>query len=88
MVTELMKQPQYHPLQVWEMALTLFAVSNGYFDDIPVPKALAAETALRSHVKSKFGDLVERIEQTKDLTKEDEAKLHDAIKDFKKNATY
>jgi F-type H+-transporting ATPase subunit alpha len=88
MVTELMKQPQYRPLQVWEMALTLFAVSNGYFDDIPVAKALAAEAALRSHVKSKFGDLVDRIEQTKDLPKEDEAKLHDAIKDFKKNATY
>src|SRR5438445_1153222 len=34
MVTELMKQPQYHPLQVWEMALKLFAVNNGYFDDI------------------------------------------------------
>ncbi len=42
MVTELMKQPQYEPLQVWEMALTLFAVSNGYFDDIEVKKALAA----------------------------------------------
>ena len=44
MVTELMKQPQYQPLQVWEMALTLFAVNNGYFDDIDVKKALAAET--------------------------------------------
>jgi F-type H+-transporting ATPase subunit alpha len=39
-------------------------------------------------VKGKFGDLADRIEQTKDLSKEDEAKLHDAIKDFKKNATY
>ena len=43
MVTELMKQPQYQPMQVWEMALTLFAVNNGYFDDIDVKKALAAE---------------------------------------------
>jgi F-type H+/Na+-transporting ATPase subunit alpha len=88
MVTELMKQPQYHPLQVWEMALTLFAVNNGYFDDIPVAKALAAESAMRAHVKSRYGDLADRIEQTKDLSKEDEAKLHEAIKDFKKNATY
>src|SRR5258707_2968311 len=88
MVTELMKQPQYHPLQVWEMALTLFAVNNGYFDDIPVAKALAAESALRAHLKSRYGDLADRIEQTKDLTKEDEAKLHEAIKNFKKNPTY
>jgi len=88
MVTELMKQPQYHPLQVSEMALTLFAVNNGYFDDIPVPKALAAEAALRNHVKTRFKDLIDRIEQTKDLSKDDEAKLHEAIKDFKKNATF
>jgi F-type H+-transporting ATPase subunit alpha len=83
-----MKQPQYRPQQVWEMALTLFAVNNGYYDDVPVAKALAAEAALRSYVKSKYGDLVDRVEQTKDLSKDDEAKLHEAIKDFKKNATY
>ena len=88
MVTELMKQPQYQPLQVWEMALVLFAVNNGYYDDVPVVKALAAERAMREFVKGKYGDLVDRIESTKDLSKDDEAKLHDAIKDFKKNATF
>jgi F-type H+-transporting ATPase subunit alpha len=88
MVTELMKQPQYHPLQVWEMALVLFAVNNGYYDDIEVKDALAAERAMREFVKSKYGALADHIEQTKDLSKEDEAKLHEAIKDFKKNATY
>jgi F-type H+-transporting ATPase subunit alpha len=87
MVTELMKQPQYHPLQVWEMALVLFAVNNGYYDDIPVAKALAAERSMREHLKSKYKDLADRIESTKDLSKDDEAKLHEAVKDFKKNAT-
>src|SRR6185436_19775376 len=88
MVTELMKQPQYQPLQVWEMAVTLFAVNNGYFDDVDVKKALAAERAMRDHAKTKFKDLVDRIESSKDLSKDDEAKLHEAIKDFKKNAAY
>jgi F-type H+-transporting ATPase subunit alpha len=88
MVTELMKQPQYEPLQVWEMALTLFAVTSGYFDDIDVKKALSAERALRAHIKGKYGDLVARIEASNDLPKEDEDKLHEAVKDFKKNATY
>ncbi len=88
MVTELMKQPQYQPLQVWEMALTLFAVNNGYFDDIPVAKALNAERAMRDYIKSKFTDLANRIESTKDLSKDDEAALHEAIKDFKKNGSY
>src|SRR5215468_1871299 len=88
LVTELMKQPQYQPLAVWEMALTLFAVNNSYFDDIDVKQGLAAERAMRDYMKGKYGDLVDRIEQTKDLSKEDEAKLHEAIKDFKKNAAY
>ena len=88
LVTELMKQPQYEPLQVWEMALTLFAVNNGYFDDVDVKKALAAERGMRAHIKSKYADLVDRIEDTKDLTKEDEEKLHVAVKDFKTNGTY
>ncbi len=88
LVTELMKQPQYEPLQVWEMALTLFAVNNAYFDDIDVKKALAAERAMRAFLKDKYAALVKNIEDTKDLSKEDEATMHEAIKDFKKNGTY
>jgi len=88
MVTELMKQPQYQPLQVWEMALTLFAVNNGYFDDVEVKQALAAERAMRDYMKGKYGELMDRIESSKDLGKDDEGKLHEGLKDFKKNATY
>jgi F-type H+-transporting ATPase subunit alpha len=88
MVTELMKQPQYQPLQVWEIALTLYSVSGGFFDDIDVKKALAAERSLRDFMKGKYAELVNRIESTKDLPKEDEAKLLEAVKDWKKNGTY
>lgn len=85
MVTELMKQPQYQPLQVWEMALTLFAANNGYFDDIEVPKALAAEKALRDFAKTKHAGLVEEIERDKKFSKGVEAKLHELLKEFKAN---
>jgi len=88
MVTELMKQPQYQPLQVWEMALTLFAVNNGYFDDIDVKKALAAERSLRDYLKSKFPIIVKSMEEKKDLSAEGEKSLHDAIKDWKKNGSF
>jgi F-type H+-transporting ATPase subunit alpha len=88
MVTELMKQAQYEPLQVWEMALTLFAVNNGYFDDIDVKKALAAEKSMRDYVKGKLPDLVKRVEETKDLPKEDEDKLQQVMKEWKTTATY
>jgi F-type H+-transporting ATPase subunit alpha len=88
MVTELMKQPQYEPLQVWEMALTLFAVNNGYFDDIDVKKALFAERSMRDYIKGKYGALVKHIEDAKDLTKDDEEHLHQAMKEWKSSATY
>jgi F-type H+/Na+-transporting ATPase subunit alpha len=88
LVTELMKQAQYQPLQVWEMALVLFASNNGYFDDIPVPKALAAEKALKEFAKQKHAGLVEEIERDKKYSKDIEAKLHELLKDFKKSGAY
>ena len=88
MVTELMKQAQYHPQQVWEMALTLFAVNNGFFGDIDVKKALAAERSMRDYVKSKYADLIKRIEDKADLSAEDEKALKEAIADWKKNGSF
>ncbi len=88
MVTELMKQAQYQPQQVWEMALTLFAVNNGYLDDVDVKKGLAAERSMRDYIKDKYAAVCDRIESTKDLSKEDEETLHEAVKDWKKNGTY
>jgi F-type H+-transporting ATPase subunit alpha len=86
MVTELMKQLQYQPLQVWEMALTLFAVNNSYYDDIDVKKALAAEKSMRDYVKTKYAVLAGRMD--KELSADDEKALHEAIKDWKKNGSY
>jgi F-type H+-transporting ATPase subunit alpha len=88
MVTELMKQAQYHPLHVWEMALTLFAVNHGFFDDIDVKKALAAERSMRDYLRGKFGDLVARMEEKNELSEDDEKALSDAIKDWKKNGSF
>jgi F-type H+-transporting ATPase subunit alpha len=84
-VTELMKQSQYMPLSVADQALTLFAVNSGYYDDVPVEKALAFEKALRAHVRSKYTTLFDKIESTKDLDAEDEKALAAAIEDFKKS---
>jgi F-type H+-transporting ATPase subunit alpha len=88
MVTELMKQPQYEPLEVAEMALTLYGVDRGYFDDVPVEKALAFETAMRQFMHSKYEDLMKRIEDTKALSGDDDKALAAAIEDFKKTGTY
>jgi len=83
-----MKQPQYSPLSVAEQALTLFAVNRGYYDDVPVDKALAFEAALRQFMKSKYAAIVDRIETTKEMSADDEKALAAAIEDFRKTGTY
>ncbi|CAM5181794.1 F0F1 ATP synthase subunit alpha [Oligella ureolytica] len=83
-VVELLKQPQYAPLKVWEMAVALYAVNNGYLDDVEVSKVLPFEKALKENLKSKHADLVDRIEANKELSKEDDALLKDAVEAFKK----
>src|SRR5258705_169814 len=88
MVTELMKQPQYQPLAVWEMALTLFAINNGYFDSVDVKKALAADKSLRDHMKDKYASLVKTMEDKKNLNADDEKALKAAIEDWKKSGTF
>jgi F-type H+-transporting ATPase subunit alpha len=88
MVTELMKQPQYSPLSVAEMALALFAVNRGYLDDVEVSQALAFDSALRTHVKQNHQTLMDRIQTTNDLDAEGEKELAAAIEKFKKNEGY
>ena len=88
MVTELMKQVQYAPMEVWEMALTLFAVNNNYMDDVEVKQALSFEKNLREYVKSKHGALVESIAKAANLSEADEKALHAAVAEFKKNGTF
>jgi F-type H+/Na+-transporting ATPase subunit alpha len=88
LVTELMKQAQYSPMQVWEMALSLFAVNNNYMDDVEVSKALAFEKSLRDFVKSKYAALVDSIDKVNNLSDADEKALHAAVADFKKTGAY
>jgi F-type H+-transporting ATPase subunit alpha len=87
-VVELLKQPQYQPAQVWQMAVSLYAVNNGYLDDLEVGQILGFEKGLHAHLLSKQAALVESIESKKDLGKDDEALLKDAIAEFKKSGAY
>jgi F-type H+-transporting ATPase subunit alpha len=84
MVTELMKQSQYSTLKVSEMAVTLFSANKGYYDDVDVKKGLAFESGLLSHLKTKHAALLATIEETKDLSADNEKALSAAIEEFKK----
>ena len=87
-VTELMKQPQYSPLSVAEMALTLYAVNNGYVDDVDVKECLAFENGLRGYMRARYSELMQKIDSSKDLDAEGEKQLAAAIEDYKKTATF
>ncbi|MEZ2720248.1 F0F1 ATP synthase subunit alpha [Paenalcaligenes hominis] len=87
-VVELLKQPQYVTLPVWEMSVSLFAINNGYFDDLEVEQILSFEKALKDFLRSQKADLVQRITEANKLGKEDEAELVAAIEDFKKNGAF
>jgi F-type H+-transporting ATPase subunit alpha len=87
-VTELLKQPQYHPQQVWQMAISLFAVNNGYLDDLDIKKVLPFEKGLHDFLKARHAALVQRIEDSKEVGKDDEATLHEAVKEFKKGGAF
>jgi F-type H+-transporting ATPase subunit alpha len=83
LVTELMKQPQYSPMSVAEMSITLLAVNKGYFDGIEVKKALDVERQMQAFIKEKHADLVDKIEATKELDADSEQALSKAIEAFK-----
>jgi F-type H+-transporting ATPase subunit alpha len=87
-VTELMKQAQYQPLQVWEEALVLFAINEGFYDGVEVKNALKVEAAMQDYMKQNHADLVARIEAEKALSKDDEKLLKDALAEFKKSSAY
>ncbi len=87
-VTELLKQAQYSPQQVWQLSAVLYAANHGYLDDVDVKNILPFEKGLLEHLKSKFADLVGRIEDTKDLSKDDEVALKAAVEDYKRSASF
>jgi F-type H+-transporting ATPase subunit alpha len=82
-VTELMKQKQYAPLSIADMAVSLYAANEGYIDDVDVKKVVDFEAAMHSYVRSQYGDLMRTIEETGDYNDEIEAGLKKAIEEFK-----
>ena len=84
-VTELMKQKQYSPMSVAEMAVSLFAVDRGYLDDVALTQIAAFESALLSFLNAEKAELMKQINQTGDYNDEIEGKLKVALDEFKAN---
>ncbi len=84
-VMEVMKQKQYAPMSVAQMAVSLYAVDRGYLDDIELTKVIDFEAALQSHMSTNQGDLMDSINATPELSQEVDDKLKAALDDFKAN---
>ncbi len=87
-VTELMKQAQYSPLSVAEMATSLYAAQEGFIDDVEVNKVVDFEAALLSYMNSSQAALISKINDSGDWNDEIEAELKAAIEDFKANHAF
>ena len=72
-LTELLKQPQYSPLGVWEQTASLFAATEGAFDDIPVAKVKDAQASMLHELWSAHKKAMEELskgDKPTDATKE------------------
>ena len=87
-VMELMKQKQYSPLSVAGIAVSLYAVENGYLDDVELEKVGDFEAALHNFMHSERKELMADIQEKAEYTDEVAAALKDSLEEFKKNHTW
>jgi F-type H+-transporting ATPase subunit alpha len=81
-VTELMKQKQYAPMSVAEMALSLYAANSGFFDKVDRRKVVETEAGLQSFARTNYGPLLKTINDKPDLSKDVDATLKKCCEEF------
>ena len=85
---EILKQKQNAPLPLELQVCILFALVNGYLDDVKLPNVESFEQALFEFMGSNHPDVLEGIAQTKDINEETESALRKSIEEFKANVDY
>ncbi|MCH8939118.1 MAG: F0F1 ATP synthase subunit alpha, partial [Gemmatimonadetes bacterium] len=82
-VVEVLKQPQYDPMPIEKQVAVIFAVNNGYLDDVEVNDVKKWEDEFRSFMDARYPEVLQRISTEKTLSDELEADLQKAIEEFK-----
>ena len=82
-VTELMKQKQYAPMSIGEMAISLYAAEKGFLTDVEINKVGPFESALLAWFKREKADLIAKINEKGDYNDEIEAGIKSGIENFK-----
>ncbi|MDX9989891.1 MULTISPECIES: F0F1 ATP synthase subunit alpha [Thiothrix] len=87
-VTELMKQPQFSPLSVAEMAFSLYAANEGFLDDVDAKKIVDFEAAMLSYLRSSEKALLDKINEKGDFNDEIAGAMKTALETFKSKNTW
>jgi F-type H+-transporting ATPase subunit alpha len=87
-ITEIMKQKQYSPLSIAEMAIILFAADQGFLDDVPLDKISAFDHELLSYARSQHADFLATVNKSGDFNDEISKNMKAIIESFKKNTTW
>jgi F-type H+/Na+-transporting ATPase subunit alpha len=83
---EVLKQPQYSPLPVEQQVMIIYALTNGFIDEVPVNQVREWEKGFHEFMQTQFPQVGENLRKGKVLSKEIEADLKRAIEDYKKVA--
>ncbi len=81
-VVEILKQPQYQPVPVDQQVLIIYAVTNGFLDDVPVPEIRGWESGFLQFMAASHPDVAEEIRTRKALSDELKGRLDRAIKEY------
>ena len=83
-----MKQKQYAPLSIAQLALSLYSAEKGYLDDLPIAQILPFEKGLHAHFASNYADWVKAANDKADWNDQVEATLKKGIEEFKKTGSW
>ena len=87
-ITELMKQKQYSPFSVADMGVVLFVVEKGYLDDVPLNEIASFQASLHDYMRTTHAALMHTINEAGAYDNDIEAKLKQAVEDFKRTASW
>jgi F-type H+-transporting ATPase subunit alpha len=82
-LTEILKQPQYQPMDVEKQVLMIWTANNGHTDDVPVHEVRAFEAELLRFVENSHPGILQALRDKKAITDEIEKDLNQSLNDFK-----
>jgi F-type H+/Na+-transporting ATPase subunit alpha len=86
-MVELLKQPQYRPYPVSEQIISMFAATQGFLDDLPVPQVRPFEESMLKHFRDEYPEVLEELNRTGEMPNDLADRIKQVIRDFKTHAS-